>query len=181
MNIGEKVAYLKGLAEGLEVSSVASKNGKILNGILDVLEDIAASIETLEEESESLEDYIDEIDEDLSLLEKSFIKTCGKMTCKKNKNKNADEEYNKSLFSDFDADDDDYDEFDEDEDEEYEDGALLDGLVEIKCPRCGRHIFIETDDLLDSESINCVECGNDIKIINEMDDGDGCSCEHCAH
>jgi hypothetical protein len=35
MNIGEKVAYLKGLAEGLELSS-DTKNGKIIKGILDI-------------------------------------------------------------------------------------------------------------------------------------------------
>ena len=38
-NINEKIAYLKGLAEGLGTAD--SKNGKLLCGILEVLEDMA--------------------------------------------------------------------------------------------------------------------------------------------
>ena len=38
MNISEKVAYLKGLAEGLELED--SKEGKLIKGIIDVLDDI---------------------------------------------------------------------------------------------------------------------------------------------
>ena len=39
MTIGEKVAYLKGLAEGMAVDS-ETKEGKLFAGILDVLSDI---------------------------------------------------------------------------------------------------------------------------------------------
>ena len=40
MTIAEKVAYIKGLAEGSKISS-ESKEGKVLTAIIDVLEDIA--------------------------------------------------------------------------------------------------------------------------------------------
>ena len=46
MNISEKVAYLKGLAEGLDLGD--GKEAKVLAGILDVLEDICEEIYDVE-------------------------------------------------------------------------------------------------------------------------------------
>ena len=60
MNIGEKVAYLKGLAEGLDISP-ETKEGKLLKAMLDVLGDIAA--------------YAEELDEDLGALEQAFVES----------------------------------------------------------------------------------------------------------
>jgi len=182
MNIGTKVAYLKGLAEGLEISS-DSKNGKIIKGILDVLEEIANTIEMLEEENETLEDYITEVDEDLGQLEEDYERTCGyKLYKKENNGLSLDDLKDSEDEDDFDELDEFEDfEYDDDDEDDLEDDEILDGIVEIKCPKCSKHIFIETDDLLDSESINCSECGGEITIINELKDGEGCSCEHCMH
>ena len=47
MTTSEKVAYLKGLAEGLGVDK-ETKEGRILDAILDILEDVAHDIEDLE-------------------------------------------------------------------------------------------------------------------------------------
>ena len=44
MEIIEKVAYLKGLAEGMELDT-SKKEGKLLAAIIDLLEDIALEIE----------------------------------------------------------------------------------------------------------------------------------------
>ena len=176
MDISKKVAYLKGLAEGLDISS-DSKNGKIIKGILDVLEDMAESVESLEEDNEYFEDYITEIDDDLGQLEEDFEKTCGYKLYKKENDLDDTDEFGDEL-EDFE----DYEYFEDNDDEEEDilaDGELLDGIVEIKCPKCGRHIFVETDDLLDSDYINCTECGEDITVINEMKNGEGCSCGHC--
>ena len=46
--IGEKVSYLKGLCEGLNISD--EKEGKVLKGIIDVLADISAAIEDVEDD-----------------------------------------------------------------------------------------------------------------------------------
>ena len=43
MEITEKVAYLKGLAEGMELDT-EKKEGKLLAAIIDVLDDIALEI-----------------------------------------------------------------------------------------------------------------------------------------
>ena len=46
MNISEKVAYIKGLAEGLNVED------KVIKAILDVLADIAKEVNELKEDAE---------------------------------------------------------------------------------------------------------------------------------
>ncbi len=64
----EEVAYLKGLAEGLEISK-EGKEGKIIHKIIDVLESYADAIVELDEEQEELFEYVESIDEDLSDIE----------------------------------------------------------------------------------------------------------------
>ena len=61
MTIAERVAYLKGLAEGLNLGS-DTKEAKLFNAIIDVLEDIALE---LEEDA----DRLDVLDEDLANVE----------------------------------------------------------------------------------------------------------------
>ena len=68
MNISEKVAYIKGLAEGLSLDE-ATKEGKLLLAIIDILDDIAVEIDDVEEVISDLGDQIDAVDEDLSSLE----------------------------------------------------------------------------------------------------------------
>jgi predicted nuclease with TOPRIM domain len=62
------VAYLQGLAAGLEMAA-ESKEGKLLSGIVDVLVEFANSVEELGDSQDSLEDYLESIDEDLYTLE----------------------------------------------------------------------------------------------------------------
>ena len=68
MTITEKVAYLKGLMEGLELDT-ASKEGKVLKAVADVLDDMALSISDVEDDLSELSEQVDEIDEDLSEVE----------------------------------------------------------------------------------------------------------------
>ncbi|MBF7082109.1 AraC family transcriptional regulator [Desulfallas sp. Bu1-1] len=67
-DLRSKVAYLQGLSNGLNLDA-ESKEGKILNGIIDVLGEIAESFTELEDAHEQLEDYVETIDEDLYSLE----------------------------------------------------------------------------------------------------------------
>ena len=68
MTISEKVAYIKGLAEGLELDS-NDKNSKVLKAIIELLEDVALTVEDLEDGCAELCEQIDAVDEDLSNLE----------------------------------------------------------------------------------------------------------------
>ena len=68
MDICEKIAYIKGLAEGLGLDE-ATKEGKVLAAIIDLLGDITDEICDIEEGCEEIIAQIDAVDEDLSLLE----------------------------------------------------------------------------------------------------------------
>ena len=50
MTISEKVAYLKGLADGLDLDTEKSKEGKLISVIIDILEDVGFAVEDLEVE-----------------------------------------------------------------------------------------------------------------------------------
>ena len=71
MTLTEKVAHLKGLMEGLDIND-STKEGKVLKYIADILEDMALSVCDLEDETDTLNQYIEEIDEDLGMLEDDF-------------------------------------------------------------------------------------------------------------
>ena len=69
MTISEKVAYLKGLAEGLDLDTEKSKEGKIISVMIGILEEVALSIEDLEENSLDLGEEIDALSDDLADVE----------------------------------------------------------------------------------------------------------------
>ncbi len=69
MTISEKVAYLKGLAEGLDLDTEKSKEGKLISVMIGILEEIGLSIEDLEENTVALGEEIDAISDDLADVE----------------------------------------------------------------------------------------------------------------
>ena len=68
MSTLEKVAYLKGLVDGLEVGS-DTKEGKIFAAIIDALDSLAAEVDALGENAFDIADEIDAISSDLSDVE----------------------------------------------------------------------------------------------------------------
>ena len=69
MTISEKVAYLKGLAEGLDLDTTKSKEGKLISVMIGILEEIGLSIEDLEENATALGEELDAVSDDLSDVE----------------------------------------------------------------------------------------------------------------
>ncbi len=67
----EKVAYIRGLAEGLELDG-NKKEVKVLNAIIELLDDMAMSLSDLEEGYNDMADQLDAVDEDLGSLEDDF-------------------------------------------------------------------------------------------------------------
>ena len=135
MGISEKVAYLKGLMEGMNLSA-DSNEGKLFRAIVDVLDEIALEVEDLTDEVMELGDGLDVISDDLGDVEDII----------------------------YDEDDDDYEELDEDEDDEeeecyattcpeceeeifFDDSVLEDGKVE--CPNCGATLEFDPADLVE--------------------------------
>lgn len=117
MTLSEKSAYLKGLMDGLKLDTEAPE-GKMLAGIVDLLQDMTASVSDLEENAIAVSDELDEMEDALDAIEEF-------------------------LMDDFDEDyeDEDY----ELDDEDYEDE---DAMYEVTCPKCGEVIHVDEDTLL---------------------------------
>ncbi len=139
MGISEKVAYLKGLMEGMNLSA-DSNEGKLFRAIVDVLDEIALEVEDLTDEVMELGDGLDVISDDLSDVE--------------------DVIFDEDDFDDYDDEDEDEDEDDEEEcyattcpecEEEifFDDSVLEDGKVE--CPNCGATLEFDPADLVEDE------------------------------
>ena len=140
MEITEKVAYLKGLAEGMELDT-EKKEGKLLAAIIDVLDDIALEIADMKADQEELYDGLDAVSDDLEDVEDAVF---------------GDED-------DEDEADDDY-EFVEPEDDEdcyattcptceetiyFDESVLEDG--EVICPNCGEKLEFDLNGLEDQD------------------------------
>ena len=69
MTISEKVAYLKGLAEGLNLDVEKSKEGKLISVMIGILEEVGMSLEDLEENVTALGEELDAVSDDLSDVE----------------------------------------------------------------------------------------------------------------
>ncbi len=69
MTISEKVAYLKGLADGLAIDTEKSKEGKLIMEIIKILEEVGLSIEDIEATADALGEEIDAISDDLEDVE----------------------------------------------------------------------------------------------------------------
>lgn len=151
MNLTEKVAYLKGLAEGMELED--KKQGKLLLAIIDTLDSMAQTIADNEAELTELTAQVDEIDEDLATVEDDFY---------------GDEDE----FYDDEDEDDHCDCGCEDDDEEEEE------FYEVECPECGETIYLD-EDLLKEDFIVCPNCNTEIELEFEDDCDCGCDCEDC--
>ena len=129
MEIIEKIAYLKGLAEGMELDT-EKKEGKLLSAIIDVLDDIALELEDMQDFEEELADGLDAVSDDLEDVEDVV----------------------------FDDDDDDDDEDDDDE-YEYDELDEDEDCYATTCPTCEEEIYFDESILEDGAVIcpNCGE------------------------
>ena len=80
MTVTEKVAYLKGLVEGLDFDA-DKKETKVINAVLDVLEDLALAVSDLDDEMELVTEQLDAVDEDLADLEEVFYEEMDDCDC----------------------------------------------------------------------------------------------------
>ena len=161
MNITEKSAYIKGLAEGLGLDS-SKPECKVITALLDLVSELSTKVAELEKEVQTLNDYIEEIDEDLGFVEDIVY---------------GDED---------DDDDDDYDEDDdedgfvcdldcehclhpedcEEDDEDEEDDE--EGFRCLMCPSCSEKIYF--DESIDPADLICPACG---KAVCEEEEPEG--------
>ena len=147
MTTAEKVAYLKGLAEGFGTDP-ASKEGKLLTTIIDILEDLALDLEDVMDSVEELEEGLDAVSDDLQDVE--------------------------DIVYDEDDDFDDLDDFEDDDFEEDEDDEILSAddlvLYEAQCPSCGEFVTFE-ESVLEQGGIACPNCGENLEFDLSEDGG----------
>ena len=72
MELSKKVAYLKGLMEGLKIDD-STNEGKILTIMADILDEMSATVEDIAEEVDETVELVDTLDEDLGEIDDSFI------------------------------------------------------------------------------------------------------------
>ncbi len=129
MTTSEKVAYLKGLTDGYGIDP-ATREGKLLSTIVDILEDLALEVEDLGCDLDELEEGLDAVSEDLADVEEI-------------------------LFDDEDEEEDEDEEDDEPvfyeaecptcgETVTFDEGVLNQGAID--CPSCGENLEFELDD-----------------------------------
>ncbi len=75
METTEKLGYLKGLLDGLDLDA-NKKETKVFNAIVDVLSNLVEDIDDMTEGVELLADQIDAVDEDLAELEEEVYGEC---------------------------------------------------------------------------------------------------------
>lgn len=67
-NLKERVAYVRGMAKGMNIN-MGGKEGRLISSILDVLADVADTMNEVATRQDDLEDYVTCMDEDLAKLE----------------------------------------------------------------------------------------------------------------
>ena len=130
MGVSEKVAYLKGLMEGLKIDA-ESDSGKMFKAIIDVLDEVALEIEDLTDEVMEVGDGLDVVSDDLADIEEM-------------------------VYDDEDEDDDEDEPVymttcPECEEEIYFDEDYLEDGV-VVCPNCGAKLEFDAEDLNDEDS-----------------------------
>jgi DNA-directed RNA polymerase subunit RPC12/RpoP len=71
-SINSRVAYLKGLVNGLNIDK-STKEGRVLLEIINILYDISEEVSNLSEDQKALHKYVDEIDEEVTDLSDSIM------------------------------------------------------------------------------------------------------------
>lgn len=145
MELSQKVAYLKGLMEGLKIDE-STDEGKVLKVIADILDEMALTVEDIADEVDEVVELVDVLDEDLGDLEEEVYFA---------------EECNDCCDDDCCCDDDDDYGFDDDEE-----------MYECVCPSCGDTICLG-ENIIAEGSIDCPNCGEELEFdFSEIEDQD---------
>ena len=71
-DMSEKVSYLQGLTEGLNITE-SSPQGKIISGMLNVMNEMADELSLMQQDFAEIKEYIENIDDDLFELEENVL------------------------------------------------------------------------------------------------------------
>lgn len=158
MTLTEKAAYLKGLAEGMNLSE--SNNDKLIKAIIETIDEITLSIEDIEVDLDELEARVEEIDEDLAEVE-DLVEELDEDLGMVEEDIYGDE----CCDDDCDCCEDDCDCCCDDDDCCCDEDAFF----EVTCPSCNETICIDADSL-DTDSMICPSCGIELEFDFEDED-----------
>ena len=135
--ISEKVAYLRRLADGLNVEN--SENGRVIKAIIDALDAIAVSVEEHDEIFDEIDETFDEIDKAFDDIDDRF-EEIEDYLCEEDEDE-------------CDGECDDCDDFDDccgfDDDDDF---------YEIECPKCNETVYFDKTMLESDEDLICPNC-----------------------
>jgi len=150
MKLTEKIAYMKGLLDGMELDG-STKEGKAILQMAEVMEEMGVYIDDLQSQVDELTELCDLLDKDLGDVETDLY--CD------------DDDFDDDDF-DLDDDDDedndfrigkvlpaDYDDFDYEDSDDYDNEIYI-----VNCPSCDEAVNL-TERELEEGSIVCPHCG----------------------
>ena len=146
MNLTDKMAYLRGMVDGMELDLTSTKEGKVLGQLLDVMQDLKAYVSDLQTQVDELTEVCDLFDQDLGDLEDIVY---------------DEDDEDDAYYSCDDDDDFDDDDFDDDDDET---------LYETVCPSCNNVIAL-SESVLEEGEMPCPCCGEMLEFdYSDLDD-----------
>ncbi|MFV9510803.1 CD1247 N-terminal domain-containing protein [Tepidibacillus sp. LV47] len=136
--IQERISYLQGLAEGLDLFQ-NKKEGKFLQELIDVITELNENLQHTTNRLTELEEYVEAIDDDLNDLEVDY--------------------YDEPDFDVIDEEDTETHDEEEDDDIQY---------FEVECPSCHELIMVDQDLFEDEGPTNvvCPNCEH-VFILND--------------
>ena len=149
MTLSEKSAYLKGLMEGMKLSTETDE-GKMIAAIVELLGDVTKTLGDVQETTIAISDELDEIEDDLDAIE-DFIMSMD------------EDDFDDEEFEDDDED------FDfEDLEEGFDFGDEETTIYEVTCA-CGEVIAFD-EETLEEGSIICENCGETLEFSFDDED-----------
>ena len=148
MKLTEKIAYMKGLLDGMELDG-STKEGKAILQMAEVMEEMGVYIDDLQSQVDELTELCDLLDHDLGEVETDLY--CG-------------DDDDDDLPDDDDDDDDedfdigqvlpaDYDDYAFDDDEDFDEVQYV-----VNCPSCDETVSL-SERQLEEGSMVCPHCG----------------------
>ncbi|MBE6700779.1 MAG: hypothetical protein E7582_02680 [Ruminococcaceae bacterium] len=146
MLLTEKVAYIKGIIDGMNFDT-STNEGKIISLIVDLLDDISNDLNDLAEENATLNSYVEEIDEDLGTLEEVVYEEFDDCDCD----------------CDCDDCDCDCDDCECDDDCACCDKNIAYDFFKVICPNCNEEVYL--DNSIDPSQVICPACHKEFSVI----------------
>ncbi len=149
MKLTEKIAYMKGLLDGMELDG-STKEGKAILQMAEVMEEMGVYIDDLQSQVDELTELCDLLDKDLGEVETDLY--CDDDDDFDDDDDEDDEDEDFEIGRVLPADYDDY-AYEDDDEEEFEEVQYV-----VNCPSCDETVSL-SERQLEEGSMVCPHCG----------------------